>query len=76
MLSVKQAAVRLGVSPALIYILCGRRLLRHERHGIGRGKILIPEDALAEYRQSRTVGVGGAAPGPVVRRPTLRHLRV
>lgn len=54
-LTVKQAAERLGVSPALVYALCARRRLRHERHGLGRGKILIPEEALEEYRRRQTV---------------------
>ncbi len=55
MLTVKAAAERLGVSPALIYALVAARKIRHERHGLGRGAIRIPEDALVEYRQSVTV---------------------
>jgi excisionase family DNA binding protein len=86
MLTVKGAAARLGVSPTLIYALCARKLLRHERHGFDRGKILIPEDALDEYRLRRTVEaeVGAAADtapdlGPaackaVRRSPSRRHL--
>jgi excisionase family DNA binding protein len=63
--TVKEAAKHLGLSPSLVYSLCGRKRLRHERHGLGRGKILIPEDALAEYRRRVTVEVErGAAPPP------------
>lgn len=55
MLTVKQVAERLGVSPGLVYQLCAVGKLRHERHGIGRGTIRIPEDAIDEYRRSVTV---------------------
>lgn len=55
-LSVREAARELGVSPALVYGLCARRRIRHERHGLGRGKILIPADAIEEYRRRVTVG--------------------
>lgn len=71
LLTVKAAAERLGISAALVYALCSRRRIRHERHGLGRGKILIPEEALGEYRQSRTVA---AEPGASVpqRSPTMK----
>jgi excisionase family DNA binding protein len=73
-LSVKEAASRLGVSPALVYALCARKMLRHERHGLGRGKIVIPEDALDEYRRRRTVGADDVTPTePGV---PFKHLRV
>lgn len=54
MLTVKQAARRLGVSPALVYALVAARRIRHERHGLRRGAIRIPEDALDEYRRRQT----------------------
>jgi excisionase family DNA binding protein len=63
--SVIEAAARLSVSAALIYSLCSRRKIRHERHGLGRGTLRIPEDALEEYRQRVTIGVKKeAAPVP------------
>ncbi len=73
MLSVKQAAERLGVSPALVYALCAKNRIRHERHGLGRGTIRIPEDALNEYRKSCLVeakerGSGAAVP--------LKHIKL
>ena len=55
MLSVKQAANKLGVSPALVYALCSARRLGHERYGLGRGKIVIPPEALDEYRRRCTI---------------------
>ncbi|MBV9126016.1 MAG: helix-turn-helix domain-containing protein [Planctomycetes bacterium] len=66
LLTVKQAAAHLGVSPATVYALCAFRRLRHERHGLGRGRILIPLEALEEYRQSVTVEVG-EPPSPAPR---------
>lgn len=71
-MNVKQAAEALGISPALVYALCSARKLRHERHGLGRGKIVIPLDALDEYRQRCTVGVEEVveeAPAPAPARP-------
>ena len=69
LLSVREAAAELRLSSNTVYGLCKSRKLRHERHGQGRGKILVPEDAIAEYR--RSVTVGAAAPAP---RAKLRHL--
>lgn len=55
--SVAEAADVVGVSTALIYGLCSSKRIRYERHGLRRGRIRIPEDALDEYRKSRTVEV-------------------
>lgn len=54
-MTVKDAARELGISPALVYALCQAKRIRHERHGLGRGKIVIPGEALDEYRQRCTV---------------------
>jgi excisionase family DNA binding protein len=79
-LSVGQAAARLGVSRGLVYGLCAARKIRHERHGVGRGAIRIPEAALHEYRQARTVDVEpeAASVPPPPRKPpvTLKHLHL
>jgi excisionase family DNA binding protein len=72
--SVAEAAKELGVSAGTVYGLCSRRRLRHERHGLGRGRIKIPEDALEEYRQSVTVGTERAASMPPTARVKLKHL--
>jgi excisionase family DNA binding protein len=76
--SVAGAAKELGVSAGTIYALCRARRLRHERIGLGRGKILIPEDALEEYRRSVTVAAEQSAPPPKpkVSQGQFRHLRV
>ena len=52
LLSVSEAAVELGVSENLVYGLCKRKKIRHERHGLGRGTIRIPQEALDEYLRS------------------------
>ena len=54
-LTVAEAAVSLRLSPASVYSLCSRKLLRHQRVGVGRGKILIPPDAVTEYLAKGTV---------------------
>ncbi len=54
-LSVRAAAERLGVSRSLVYALIAANKIRHERHGLGRGTIRIPEEALEEYRKGAEV---------------------
>ncbi len=54
-LSVREAAEKLGVSTALVYALCARKRIRHERHGLGRGTIKITDESLEEYRRTVTV---------------------
>ncbi|MEI7684652.1 MAG: helix-turn-helix domain-containing protein, partial [Planctomycetota bacterium] len=60
--TIREAADVLGVSQALIYALCSSRKIRHERHGLNRGRIRIPQDALDEYRRGRTVDVKNPPP--------------
>jgi hypothetical protein len=72
---VKEAASRLMISPALLYALCAACRIRHERHGLGRGKILISESAIQEYRQGRTIAVAVPAQTTLPVTPRLRHLK-
>jgi excisionase family DNA binding protein len=57
MLTVKQVAERLRISPSLVYSWCEDHLLPHYRMGGKgkRGKILIEEAALTAFLQSRKV---------------------
>jgi hypothetical protein len=75
-MNVKQAAQILEVSAALVYALCRTKKLRHERHGLGRGRIVITPGALEEYRQRSTVGAGEPPPAPRARPVKLRHLEI
>jgi excisionase family DNA binding protein len=54
-LTVKEAAARLRLSPASVYALCAAKKLRHQRVGMGRGKILVPPEAIDEYLARGTV---------------------
>ncbi len=76
LLSIKEAAELLGLSCGLMYALCARKKIRHERYGLGRGTIKIPEEAIDEYRRSVTVGPQPAAiaapPAPV----KFKHLKL
>jgi excisionase family DNA binding protein len=74
--SVSETAAELGVSMGTVYALCSRRLILHERIGLGRGTIRIPEDAIEEYRRSVTVGAerATASKPPPVPKPKLKHL--
>lgn len=51
LLTVKEAAARVRISPSLVYELCRLRLVKHTRHGRpgSRGTIRITEEALKEY---------------------------
>jgi excisionase family DNA binding protein len=77
LISVKQAAVRLGVSVGTVYGLCAARRIRFSRVGLGRGKIMISEEAVQEYLKATESGPGPvkapAAPRPRVK---LEHLRL
>lgn len=76
LLNVKEAAERLNVSAATIYLLCASRRLRHSRVGLGRGKISITEEAVAEYLKGREVGPELPKPPPSHRpRVKYEHLR-
>jgi excisionase family DNA binding protein len=75
--TIQEAAEAIGVSAALIYGLCASRRIRHERHGLKRGRILIPQSAIDEYRRSRTVEViTPQSSGSVPVRQTLKNLRL
>jgi hypothetical protein len=43
------------LSAASVYALCAAKKLRHQRVGVGRGKITIPPDAITEYLAKGTV---------------------
>ncbi len=75
MLTVAQAAERLGVSPGLIYSLIAGKHLGHVRIGNGRGILRIPEEAITAYLERRTVDPQGPIPPPVLPRP-LRYLEL
>jgi excisionase family DNA binding protein len=68
---VKEAAQAIGVSTSLMYLLLEKRRIRHERHGIGRGRYVITEEALEEYRKAREVGVA-IGDEPVAELPATR----
>jgi excisionase family DNA binding protein len=73
--TVREAAEALEISQALVYALVARGKIRHERHGLRRGTIRIPPEALEEYRKTRTVGAEEPqAPPPPRHRLKLRHL--
>jgi len=79
LLTVREAADALRISAGTFYALCARKEIRHERVGTGRGKILVPESAIEEFRQAHTTAMRAAArvdmPPPDRRPVTLKHLR-
>jgi excisionase family DNA binding protein len=73
-LTVNEAAARLGVSKSLVYALVERRMIPHFRVGLPgrRGKILFREEDLDAYLAGLKVE-GGAAQAPSGR--PLKHIR-
>ena len=74
MLTVKDVAEKLGVSPTTVYGLCHRRKLRHARVGLGRGSVRIEEKDLDEYVKGATIGPERIQPPPP--RERFKHLRI
>jgi excisionase family DNA binding protein len=71
-LSVKAAALRLGISVSKLYQLVGCRKIGHYRIG---GKILFAEEDIAAFLGGCRVGVAAAAATPQIR-PRLKHLNL
>ena len=64
--TVQEAAPKLRLSAASVYALCAAKKLRHQRVGAGRGKILIPADAIDEYLAKGTVKSAEAHPADLL----------
>lgn len=64
MLTVGQVAERLGVSRSLVYALCAKGMISHERHGLGRGTIRVSEQCLLEYQERAKSGGRGTHSSP------------
>ncbi|MFO0796051.1 MAG: helix-turn-helix domain-containing protein [Gemmataceae bacterium] len=65
-LTVKEAAAELRCSAATVYSLCSAKKLRHVRVGVGRGKLLVPPDAITEYLAKGTVKSTEAHPAALL----------
>lgn len=73
-MTVKQAAERLEVSPATVYALVSAGKLRCYRVGMGRGRIRIANEHIAEYLDEvETISVRPTP--PTEPRPILKHIR-
>jgi len=73
MLTVKELASRLGISPSLVYALCDAGVIAHTRHGRPgkRGCIRIEETEAERYRE-QCKGEGRHRPAPMI----LKHLKL
>ena len=81
LLTVAEVATTLRLKPGTVYSLVAARKLRHSRVGLGRGRIVIPADAIEEYLAGTTVGAEEAERPPKTaaapnRRPAFKHIRV
>lgn len=70
LLTVKEVAVRLGISPSLVYELCKAAVIRCTRHGRPgrRGTIRITEESVNEY-------LAACEGGERLTEEPLRHIR-
>jgi excisionase family DNA binding protein len=59
-LTVKEVAAELRVTTTTIYELCRAGMIRCLRVGVGRGRIIVPREALTEYEAE-----SGRIPAPV-----------
>jgi len=76
LLTVKDVAGRLNVSPSCIYQLVETGKIPHHRIGVGRGAIRFTEDDLAEYLdRNRSQPASGGQPRPATR-PKLKHIKL
>ena len=78
LLTVKEAAKWLNVSPSLIYQLVEKGKLPHHRVGLGRGAIRISVSDITEFlKKSRIEQTEGSTMTQSKRpaRKSLRHLR-
>ena len=73
---------QLRLKPGTVYSLIAARKLRHSRVGLGRGRIVIPAEAVEEYLAGTTVGAEEDAERPPKttatpdRRRAFKHIRV
>ena len=70
MLTVKQVAARLALSPSQVYALCASGKLPHHRFsGQGRGAIRVTEEQLAAFIEASVFTSKASL-------PELRHIRL
>jgi excisionase family DNA binding protein len=69
MLTVKQAAERLCVSPSTVYNLVHSGQLHCHRIGLGRGRIRFTETQVEAYLQACEVGAGTLRPEAMFTHP-------
>jgi excisionase family DNA binding protein len=72
MLTVKEAAKKLGVSSSLVYELVAGRKIGCFRPGTGRGGIRFTDEQLSTYLESCRIEPQTAS----LIKPKLRHLRL
>lgn len=73
LITVKQAAKMLTVSPSLVYALVADGTLPAVRMGTGRGTIRLEDEDVRRYLEANRVQV---APGPALAEHDFQHLRV
>jgi len=69
LLTVRECAQMLSVSPGCVYQLVSQKKLPHLRVGCGRGTIRIPEEVLEEFLRSNLVDGARLPSRPSQRKP-------
>ena len=76
LLTVKDVAQRLNVSPSCVYQLVETGKIPHHRIGVGRGAIRFTEDDIADYlNRNRSQPVSNGQPRTATR-PKLKHIKL
>lgn len=76
LLTVKNVAERLNISPSCVYQLVESGQLAHHRIGLGRGAIRVTEDDLTNYLDQVRHHASGDRPREKASRPKLKHLKL
>jgi excisionase family DNA binding protein len=74
-MTVREAAHYMRCSTGTVYGLCAAGRLRCSRVGLGRGKILIAEEAVVEFLDGGAGEARLTPPSPRTR-PALKNLRL
>lgn len=76
MLTVKEVAQRLNVSPSCIYQLVETGRISHHRIGLGRGAIRFTEANIAAFLEDSQNRASGEQAKPRPARQRLKHLKL
>ncbi len=76
LLTVKDVAQKLNVSPSCVYQLVETKSIPHHRIGVGRGSIRFTEDDITQYLDGNRENHGANGRPSLPSRHQLKHLKL